>query len=65
MSIELVLVRILTSETISEQEEKEVKKQLRNSKYEVGLLLNFGKEAQYKRKAFSNKYKNHKSITAE
>ena len=60
-----VIIELKAAEGLIEEHEAQLVNYLRATNIEVGLLLNFGKEAQYKRKAFSNKYKNHKSITAE
>lgn len=49
-------------EALIEEHEAQLTNYLRATNIEVGLLLNFGKEAEFKRKAFSNKFKNHKSI---
>ena len=60
-----VIIELKAADGLIEEHEAQLVNYLRATNIEVGLLLNFGKEAQYKRKAFSNKYKNHKTITTE
>ena len=54
-----VIIEIKAAENLIEEHEAQLTNYLRATEIEVGLLLNFGKEPQYKRKVFSNQYKNH------
>ncbi|MEY4877538.1 MAG: hypothetical protein RL708_2688 [Bacteroidota bacterium] len=56
-----VIVELKAAESIVEEHEAQLVNYLRATNIEVGLLLNFGKKAEFKRKAFSNKYKNQKN----
>ncbi len=47
-----VIIELKSSETISPAHEAQLVNYLKATKYEVGLLLNFGKTAGYKRKIF-------------
>jgi GxxExxY protein len=55
-----VIVELKSAENICEEHEAQLINYLRATKIEVGLLLNFGKSAQIKRKVFNNEYKIHK-----
>jgi GxxExxY protein len=52
-----VIIELKAAEAICEEHEAQITNYLRATDIEVGLLLNFGKTAQYKRKVFSNEYK--------
>jgi len=52
-----VIIELKASEMLSEVHEYQLLNYLKATKIEVGLLLNFGKEAQIRRKIFQNKYK--------
>ena len=52
-----VIIELKAAEAIIEEHEAQLVNYLRATNLEVGLLLNFGKEAQYKRKVFNNEYK--------
>jgi GxxExxY protein len=54
-----VIVELKSTEGLAEEHEAQLVNYLRATNMEVGLLLNFGREAEFKRKAFSNQYKNH------
>jgi GxxExxY protein len=56
-----VIVELKATESIVEEHEAQLVNYLRATNIEVGLLLNFGKKAEFKRKAFSNNYKNQKN----
>ncbi len=56
---DLVIVELKASERIRKEHETQLINYLKATKAEVGLLLNFGKKAEYSRKIFSN---NRKSI---
>jgi GxxExxY protein len=49
-----VLLEMKTSEELSPANEKQLINYLKATDIEVGLLLNFGKKPQFKRKIFSN-----------
>ncbi len=52
-----VIIELKATEGLIEEHEAQLVNYLRATKIEVGMLLNFGREAQYKRKIFSNIYK--------
>ena len=52
-----VIVEIKTADGISSENEAQLVNYLKATKIEVGLLLSFGKKAQFKKKAFSNEFK--------
>lgn len=52
-----VILEIKAEETICEEHEYQLINYLKATKIEVGLLLNFGKKPELKRKIFSNEYK--------
>lgn len=54
-----VILELKATECILEEHEAQLINYLRATNIEVGLLLNFGKEAEFKRKAFNNHFKNH------
>ena len=54
-----VIIELKAAELLIEVHEAQLINYLKATDIEVGLLLNFGKDPQYKRKAFSNKYKEH------
>ena len=51
---DLIIVELKAAETIAEEHECQLINYLRATEMEVGLLLNFGKSAQFKRKIFTN-----------
>ncbi len=53
-----VIIEIKASEGICEEHEAQLTNYLRATDIEVGLLLNFGKKAEFKRKVFSTEFKN-------
>ncbi len=55
---DLVIVELKSAENICEEHEAQLLNYLRATDIEVGLLLNFGKEPQFKRKYFTNDKKN-------
>ncbi|MDQ3048414.1 MAG: GxxExxY protein [Bacteroidota bacterium] len=55
-----VIIELKAAECLMEEHEAQLINYLRATNMEVGLLLNFGKEAEIKRKAFNNHFKNHK-----
>jgi GxxExxY protein len=52
---ECVIVELKAAETLCEEHEFQLINYLKATEMEVGLLLNFGKKPQCKRKVFSNK----------
>ena len=57
-----VILELKAAECLLEEHEAQLINYLKATDIEVGLLLNFGKEAEFKRKAFNNHYKNHKQL---
>jgi GxxExxY protein len=51
---DLVIIELKAAEGIREEHEYQLINYLKTTDIEVGLLLNFGKKPQYKRKIFSN-----------
>ncbi|HUM97111.1 MAG TPA: GxxExxY protein [Chitinophagaceae bacterium] len=54
-----VIVELKAAKAIGEDHEAQLINYLKATDIEVGLLLNFGKKPEYKRKVFSQEYKNH------
>ncbi|MCU0321713.1 MAG: GxxExxY protein [Chitinophagaceae bacterium] len=54
----VVIIELKAGEALISEHEAQLLNYLRATDIEVGLLLNFGKTQQVKRKAFSNQYKN-------
>ncbi len=53
-----VIVELKATESLSEEHEAQLLNYLRATKIEVGLLLNFGRKAEFKRKLYTNDRKN-------
>jgi GxxExxY protein len=53
-----VIIEVKAAETLCEEHEAQLTNYLRATDIEVGILLNFGKKAEFKRKVFSTEYKN-------
>jgi GxxExxY protein len=53
----LVIVELKASDSLCEEHEAQLLNYLKTTSIEVGLLLNFGKKPEFKRKVFSNKNK--------
>ncbi len=53
----IVVLELKATKEISEEHECQLINYLKATNIELGLLMNFGKEAQYKRKVFMNVYK--------
>ena len=51
---DLVIVELKASESLCEEHEAQLINYLKATKIEVGLLLNFGRKAEFKRKIFTN-----------
>ena len=58
---ECVIIEVKASESLCIEHEAQLTNYLKATDIEVGLLLNFGKEAEFKRKVFSSKYKSRKN----
>ncbi len=54
---EKVIVELKAKKILSEAHEAQLLNYLRATEIQIGLLLNFGKEPQFKRKFFSNEKK--------
>jgi GxxExxY protein len=54
-----IIVEIKAAESLLPEHEAQLINYLRATHIEVGLLLNFGRRAGFKRKVFSAEYKNH------
>ncbi len=59
-----VILELKAAEIIIEEHEKQLINYLKATDIEVGLLLNFGKKADFKRKIFTNDKKKIKSLPA-
>ncbi|MEI9912378.1 MAG: GxxExxY protein [Bacteroidota bacterium] len=55
-----VIIEVKAAEGLREEHEAQLTNYLRATDIEVGILLNFGKKAEFKRKVFSEEYKNPK-----
>jgi len=58
----IVVIELKASNCLKEENECQLINYLKATKIELGLLMNFGKEAEYKRKVFMNKFKKSSSI---
>ncbi len=54
---DIIILELKACDIIIDEFEYQLLNYLRATKYEVGLLLNFGKKAEFKRKLFHNKLK--------
>ena len=54
-----VIIEVKPAETICEQHEAQLTNYLKATDIEVGILLNFGKKPEFKRKVFSSEFKSH------
>jgi GxxExxY protein len=52
-----VIVELKAAEGIAPEHEAQLLNYLKATELEVGLLMNFGKTPQFKKKAFSNEFK--------
>ncbi len=55
---EKVIIELKTADSISEQHENQLINYLKSTNLEIGLLLNFGKKPEIRRKIFTNNRKN-------
>lgn len=62
---DLVIVELKAAESICEEHETQLLNYLKATDIEVGLLLNFGKKAEIKRKIFLNEHKKINQIKSE
>ena len=53
----VIIVELKAAEVSAPEHEAQLLNYLKATKIEVGLLLNFGKKPEFKRKVFSNQYK--------
>ena len=58
-----VILELKTCESIAGEHEAQLINYLRATDIEIGLVLNFGKKPQFKKKAFSNEFKDRKTVT--
>ena len=56
-----VIIELKACQSLIEEHEIQLVNYLKATEIEVGLLLNFGKEVEYKRKVLSNDFKKHKT----
>ncbi|MHB8580212.1 MAG: GxxExxY protein [Ignavibacteriaceae bacterium] len=56
---EVVIVELKAAENLIAEHEAQLVNYLRGTDLEVGILLNFGKQPQFKRKVLTNEYKTH------
>ena len=56
-----VILELKTAEGIASENEAQLINYLRATDIEIGLVLNFGKKPQFKKKAFSNEFKDNKT----
>ncbi|MBP5420274.1 MAG: GxxExxY protein [Bacteroidales bacterium] len=54
---DLIILELKAAEELSMAHATQLLNYLKATKYEVGLLLNFGKKAEIRRRIFENKYK--------
>jgi len=59
---DLVILELKASDKIIKENEFQLLNYLKATKYEIGLLLNFGKKPEIKRKIFTNNFKKNLKI---
>jgi GxxExxY protein len=59
---DIIVIELKASSSLLEEHECQLINYLKATEIELGLLMNFGKEAEYKRKVFMNKYKKMRAI---
>ncbi len=57
-----VIVELKSADAIAFENEAQLLNYLKATEIEIGLLMNFGKSPQFKKKAFSNEFKTFKTI---
>ena len=60
---DVIICELKTSESLQEGDENQLINYLKATNIEVGLLLNFGKKPQVKRKVYDNEKKSWQTIT--
>jgi len=55
---ENVIIEVKAAESLCKEHEAQLTNYLKATEIEVGILLNFGKKAEFKLKVFSSEYKN-------
>jgi len=60
---ESVIIEVKAAESLCEEHEAQLTNYLKATDIEVGMLLNFGKKAELKRKVFSSEFKNLKILS--
>ena len=55
---DVVIIELKAAESLCEEHEAQLINYLKATNIEVGLLLNFGKKAEFRRKIFTNDRKN-------
>ena len=60
-----VMLELKTADGIAPDNEAQLVNYLKATDIEVGLVLNFGKKPQFKKKVFSNEFKDNKSSASE
>jgi len=57
---DIIILELKAAENLCEEHECQLVNYLKATEIEVGMLLNFGKTPQFKRKVLTHEYKNHK-----
>jgi GxxExxY protein len=60
-----VIIELKACKTVCPEHEAQLLNYLKATKYELGLLLNFGNKAEFKRKIFTNERKNSTRINTD
>ncbi len=60
-----IIIELKANEVLIPENEAQLVNYLKATEFEVGLLLNFGKKPELKRKIYSNNYKNSTQIIAD
>jgi len=56
---DLIIIELKAAESLCEEHECQLINYLKATELEVGILFNFGKEPQFKRKVLTKEFKNH------
>lgn len=56
---QVIIAELKAATALCEADEAQLTNYLKATKIEVGILLNFGRKPEFKRKVFSNEYKKH------
>ena len=54
---DVIIIELKAAKSLCEENEIQLVNYLKSTEIEVGLLLNFGKKTEFRRKVFSNEYK--------